>query len=90
MDRKTVRKYAKSRTVPKQKQRKRSPLKLEPYIDYIKERIVKYNLSSVRILEEIRKKGYVGSYSTLKAYCKVQETTKETWNDERGDNKTCR
>ena len=72
IDRKTVKKYAKSKAVPKQKQRKKRSLKLEPYMDYIKERIAKYNLSAVRILEEIRKKGYTGSYSTLKAYCKVQ------------------
>ncbi len=72
MDRKTVRKYAKSKAVPKQKQRKKRSLKLEPYMDYIKERIAKYNLSAVRILEEIRRKGYTGSYSTLKAYCRVQ------------------
>ncbi|MHB8544959.1 MAG: helix-turn-helix domain-containing protein [Leptospirales bacterium] len=72
MDRKTVKKYAKSKTVPKQKQRKKRELKLEPYMDYIKERIAKYNLSAVRVLEEIKKKGYTGSYSTLKAYCKVQ------------------
>jgi transposase len=72
IDRKTVKKYAKSKAVPRQKQRKKRSLKLEPYMDYIKERIAKYNLSAVRILEEIRKKGYTGSYSTLKAYCKVQ------------------
>ena len=72
MDRKTVRKYAKSRVVPKQKQRRKRQLKIEPYKDYIKERIAKYNLSAVRILEEIKKKGYDGSYSTLKTYCKAQ------------------
>ena len=56
IDRKTVKKYTKSKAVPKQKQRKKRSLKLEPYMDYIKERIAKYNLSAMRILEEIRKK----------------------------------
>ena len=69
MDRKTVKKYVKSRTVPKYGQRKKTGLKLDPYRDYIRDRINKYNLSAVRILEEIRKKGYNGGYSTLKTYC---------------------
>ena len=60
IDRKTVKKYAKSKAVPKQKQRKKRSLKLEPYMDYIKERIAKYNLSAVRILEEIKKKSASG------------------------------
>ena len=69
MDRKTVKKYVKSRTVPRYGKRKKTGLKLDPYRDYIKDRINKYNLSAVRILEEIRKKGYTGGYSTLKSYC---------------------
>ncbi len=60
IDRKTVKKYTKSKAVPKQKQRKKRSLKLEPYMDYIKERIAKYNLSAVRILEEIKKKSASG------------------------------
>ncbi len=71
MDRKTVKKYMNSRAVPKYKERKRRVHKLDPYRDYIKERIEKYNLSAVRIFDEIRKKGYNGGYSTLKAYCRT-------------------
>ena len=71
MDRKTVKKYAGSGTVPRRKERKRKGLKLDPYRDYIEERISRYNLSAVRILEEIEKKGYTGSYSTLKSYCRT-------------------
>ena len=69
MDRKTVKKYMNSRAVPKYKERKKRVHKLDPYRDYIKERIDRYNLSAVRIFDEIRKKGYNGGYSTLKAYC---------------------
>ncbi len=68
MDRKTVRKYARSKVVPKYKARGTGSKKINPYRDYIKGRIDKYNLSAVRILDEIRKTGYSGSYSTLKAY----------------------
>lgn len=69
MDRKTVRKYARSKVVPKYKARGTGSKKINPYRDYIKGRIDRYNLSAVRILDEIRKTGYSGSYSTLKAYC---------------------
>ena len=44
---------------------------LEPYKPYIRERIEGYNLSGVRILEEIRTKGYTGGYTTLKDYCQT-------------------
>ena len=71
ISRPTVRKYLRAKRPPEYSKKRRVP-KIEPYMDYIKERITKYNLSGVRILEEIKKKGYTGSYSTLKAYCKVQ------------------
>jgi transposase len=38
---------------------------LEPYKPYVRERIEAYNLSGVRILEEIRAKGYSGGYTVL-------------------------
>ena len=44
---------------------------LEPYKPYIRERIEAYNLSGVRILEEIRAKGYTGGYTVLKNYCQT-------------------
>jgi excisionase family DNA binding protein len=44
---------------------------LEPYKPYIRERIEGYNLSGVRILEEIKAKGYVGEYTILKNYCRT-------------------
>jgi transposase len=68
ISRPTVRKYMKAKKPPQYGKKKRQT-KLEPYRDYIKGRIEKYNLSAVRILEEIKKKGYSGGYSTLKTYC---------------------
>ncbi len=44
---------------------------LEPYKPYVRERIEAYNLSGVRILEEIRAKGYSGGYTVLKDYCQT-------------------
>ncbi len=42
---------------------------LDPYKPYIKERLEKYDFSAVRILEEIREKGYTGKYTLVKDYC---------------------
>ncbi|MEM0133617.1 MAG: DDE-type integrase/transposase/recombinase [Thermoplasmatales archaeon] len=43
--------------------------RLDPYRDTIKTLIEKHNLSAVKIIEEIQKKGYGGVYTILKAYC---------------------
>ena len=68
ISRPTVRKYLKGRN-PQEYSKKNRVSILESYKAYIKERIDRYNLSAIRILEEIRKKGYKGGYSTLKYYC---------------------
>jgi len=70
IDRKTVRKYMNSDKVPRPSHSKRKS-KLDPVRPIIKELIDKYNLSSVRILEEIRKWGYQGSSTILKEYCRT-------------------
>ena len=67
ISRNSVRKYLKSE--PKNKQNRRKGSKLDPYREKIRELINKHNLSSVRILEEIRKMGYDGGYTILKDYC---------------------
>ena len=70
IDRKTVRRYMNSEKVPRPSHRKRKS-KLDPVRPIIKMLIDKYNLSAVRILEEIRKWGYTGSMTILKEYCKT-------------------
>ena len=65
IDRKTIRKYMKSDKVPRLSHSKRKS-KLDPVRPIIKELIDKYDLSAVRILEEIRKWGYQGSYIYVK------------------------
>lgn len=43
--------------------------KLDPFKDYIEERLKRYErLSAVRLLEEIRANGYAGGYSQLKVF----------------------
>ena len=70
ISRPTVRKYLKGRNPPEYSKKNRVSI-LEPYKAHIKDRINKYNLSAVKILEEIRKQGYTGEYTILKDYCRT-------------------
>ena len=65
MSRNTVKKHMRL-DKPLEYKRKRRKSKLDLVRPIIKELIDKYNLSSVRILEEIRKWGYQGSSTTPK------------------------
>lgn len=67
ISRNSVRKYIKNE--PRKKHRKKRGSKLDPYRDTVKTLIENNNLSTVRIMEEIRKKGYDGGYTILKEYC---------------------
>lgn len=70
IDRKTVRKYMNSEKFPRPSHSKRKS-KLDPVKPIIKVLIDKYDLSAVRIFEEIRKCGYNCSYTILKEYCRT-------------------
>lgn len=63
--RKTIRKYLKRVEPPVYKKRLRKTGKLDPYKDYIKNRLKQYPLTAVRLYEEIQEQGYTGSYSLL-------------------------
>ena len=68
--RKTVRKYIAMEKPAKYSREGRQSV-IAPYTDYVRGRIDKHNLSAVRIYEEIREKGYPGSYTTVKRLCRV-------------------
>ena len=68
ISRNTVSKLLRTTRLADHRKRKRGS-KLDPYRDRIRELINQHNLSSVRILEEIRKIGYDGGYTILKEYC---------------------
>ena len=68
ISRPTVRKYMKAKKPPEYDKKRMASI-LDTYKPFIKDQVDRYNLSAVRILEEIRKQGYTGSYSTLKSYC---------------------
>lgn len=63
-----VRKYIRARRPPEYSKKRRKS-KVEDYMPYIRRHIVEYDLSAVRILDEIRKMGYIGPYSFLKHFC---------------------
>ena len=42
--------------------------KLEPFHDYVRQRFTEYQLSAVRLLEEIRPMGFTGSIATLRRF----------------------
>jgi len=67
-DRKTVRKHI--RTNEPQKYSKREPKTslLDPYKDYVLQRVKEHNLTSMRILREIVGMGYTGKYTILKEF----------------------
>ena len=67
-DRKTVRKYIHNDDKPVYKPREPEPSLLDPYKDYIKDRVAKHDLMATRILREIRKQGYRGGYTILQEY----------------------
>ena len=69
ISRNTVSKLLRTTRLTDHRKRKRGS-KLDPYRDRIRELINQHNLSSVRILEEIRKIGYNGGYTILKEYCR--------------------
>lgn len=69
ISRTTVRKYLKSGKAP-QYHRDSAGSMIEPFLPLVREMIDRHNLSAVRIYEELRKKGFQGSYSLVKQYCR--------------------
>lgn len=67
LDRKTVRKAIGGDECPRHERQSGSSI-LDPYKDYIKQRLEKYDLTATRILREIKEQGYPGSYTILKDY----------------------
>ena len=68
IDRKTVRKYlddARPHTYPRRAPR---PSPLEPFVDYVKTRLAQGVWNAVVLHEELKTRGYTGSYTTVKAY----------------------
>jgi len=76
LDRKTIRKYVQDPGFKTIKKRMPKVSKLEPYKDHIRSRLQKYDLSAVRILEEIQERGYDGRYSIVKDFVREVKKSK--------------
>jgi transposase len=70
-DRRTVKKYATATTPPVPKKRAKRPSKLDPYKEYITQRLSEYPLTATRIYREIQERGYTGKYSIVKDFVKT-------------------
>jgi transposase len=75
-DRKTVKKYVSSPTMPVLKKRDRRARKLDGYREYITKRIQVGQLSAKRIYDEISEMGFEGKYSIVKNF--VREAKRKT------------
>src|SRR6185437_10868589 len=74
MDRKTVRKYLKDPRVRRYARRKQKPSPIEPYVDYVKERLAQGVWNAVVLTRELKVRGYSGSYTTVKSYLQPLRT----------------
>jgi len=66
--RNTVRKYLTAQTMPVPAPRRIRPSKLDPFKEYIQQRIRDYPLSAARIYREIQERGFDGKYTIVKDY----------------------
>ena len=67
LDPRTVDRAINSEEHPERKRESRSSI-LDPYKDYIRQRLDKYDLTGTRILREIQERGYPGSYTIVKDF----------------------
>jgi len=67
-DRKTIRKYLDDPATPRYKPRARRGSQLEPFADYIQERLSAGVWNAVVLLAELKARGYGGGYTMLKDY----------------------
>jgi transposase len=68
IDRKTVRKYiARGMDPPNFRAQPRRPRRTDDFLPYLRERLAGYpGLSAVRLLRELRERGFVGGYTAVK------------------------
>ena len=77
IDRKTVRHLLLLGPPGGRQPRAASPSLLDPFKPYLEARLAQYPLSSVRLLEEIRRQGYAGGYDLVKRFVRPLRRAKE-------------
>jgi transposase len=75
-DRKTIRKYKYEKIPIKCKGRKPKGSILDPYKEHIISRLEDYELSAIRLLEEIQDMGYLGGYTLVKKFVRTIKRNK--------------
>jgi transposase len=71
LDRGTVRKYVNASAAPSKQKRKKTKRKLDPYKDYLHQRMLEDGVyNGERLLDEIKQLGYTGGKTILKDYIK--------------------
>jgi len=70
ISRKTVYNYLKNNKPPKYIRKLKKDSKLKNYIEYLKSRLEKYNLTSWKLFEEIQNQGYEGGYGIVNNFVK--------------------
>jgi len=73
ISRKTVYNHLKKNKTPKYIRKLKKDSKLKNYIEYIDSRLEKYNLTSWKLFEEIKKQGYTGKYGIVNNFVKKQK-----------------
>lgn len=76
-DRKTVRKYIFETEPQSYKKRRQKESILDPYKNHIESRLGKYDLSAVRLLEEIQGMGYTGGYTIVKEFVRKVKSSSQ-------------
>jgi transposase len=69
LDPKTVSKAIDEDESPNGKRQSRGSI-LDPYKDYIRQRLDKYDMTATRLLREIQERGYTGSYTIVKRFAR--------------------
>lgn len=70
LDRKTVRRALTTEDLPKYKRKSSADTKLEPYREYLETRLEKYNLTSMKLFNEIKDQGFNGKYGIVNIHVK--------------------
>lgn len=68
VDWRTAKKYSSNPKPPAYKKKKRIPSKLDPFKDYIRSRLKRWNLTAQKLYEEIQERGYTGRYGLVKQF----------------------
>lgn len=83
--RNTVRKYVRPRLISAGRPDRPRPSKIAPYREYIEARLAEAPRSCLALLDDLRARGYTGSYTTLKRYVQPRRRRRSAWHSDPPD-----